>query len=362
MNYNSVQEILDAGITNMEVIRNNSRNDDGNDTLIGVDWFTFNNIVAKNITVSGNSWLGFGATSEQLRVNRRDAASYFIYREEGTLFEYYKFLKIRWSGYSYYGQTGDSYKQEYDVILWDTGAISLHMTKIPTTNNDGVYSLSDSTSYSYTVSVDSPDVTFIYSDGTFSVVNSIIELLPPFDVRWLVRANELLYTTKNNILEQVSGTMLNAECFQTNGSESPPTWELIESLVDPDILCWYDSDEFKPTTKATMTATPFSQSIISNKVDLTHESITGIENATADCDGELIFAVSFDDKQTWKAWNGEVWSNLSGEFSGMSKETFESITFDQWGLLYAGATSMYLRVTLVDASQIIRKITIDFAN
>ena len=362
MNYNSVQEIFDAGITNMEVIRNNSKNDDGTDTLTGVDWFSFNNVVASNIFVSGNSWFGFGASSEQLRVNRRDTASYYVYREEGTLFEYYKFLKIRWSGYSYYSQTGDSYKQEYDVILWDTGDISLHMITIPTTNNDGIYSLSDSTSYTYTVSVDNPDVTFMHNGEAFSIVNSMIELMPPFDVRWLVRTNEVLYTTKNNVLEELSGATLSAECFQTNGSESPPEWELIENLVDPDILCWYDSDEFKPTIKATMTAIPFSQSIISNKVDISHSSITGIENAVADCDGELIIAVSFDDKQTWKAWNGETWSLLSEEFSGMSKETLESITLDQWSSLYTGATTMHLRVSLLDTTQVIRTITIDFAN
>ena len=235
-------------------------------------------------------------------------------------------MKIRWSGYSYYSQTGDSYKQEYDVILWDTGAISLHMITIPTTNNDGIYSLSDSSSYTYTVSVDNPDVTFMHNGEAFSIVNSMIELMLPFDVRWLVRTNEVLYTTKNNVLEELSGAMLSAECFQTNGSESPPEWELIESLVDPDILCWYDSDEFKPTIKATMTAIPFSQSIISNKVDISHSSITGIENAVADCDGELIIAVSFDDKQTWKAWNGEQWATLSEDFTGMNKETLEAIT------------------------------------
>ena len=63
MNYNSIQEIFDAGITNMEVIRNNSKNDDGVDTLAGVDWFTFNGKVSSNIYVSGNMFLGFGTNS-----------------------------------------------------------------------------------------------------------------------------------------------------------------------------------------------------------------------------------------------------------------------------------------------------------
>ena len=100
MDYNSVQDIISAGISNMQCIRNNTKNDDGTDTLVGVDWFTFKDTVAQNIYVSGNSWLGLGSSSEHLKVNRRDGAVYSIYREEGTLFNYYKFLKIRWSGYS----------------------------------------------------------------------------------------------------------------------------------------------------------------------------------------------------------------------------------------------------------------------
>lgn len=43
MNYNSVEEILSSGISNMTVLRNNLKNDDGTDDIAGVDWFTFNN-------------------------------------------------------------------------------------------------------------------------------------------------------------------------------------------------------------------------------------------------------------------------------------------------------------------------------
>lgn len=102
MNYNSIEEILSAGTTNMTVIRNDSKQDDGTDSITGVPWFTYNGTVASTIYASGNSWLGFGSTSEHLKVNRRDGAMYYLYREEGTLYGYYNFLKIRWAGYSYY--------------------------------------------------------------------------------------------------------------------------------------------------------------------------------------------------------------------------------------------------------------------
>lgn len=96
MNYNSVESIFSAGTTNMTVLRDNVRQDDGTDSMTGVDWFTFNGTTASTIYASGNSWLGFGSSSEHLRVNRRDNALYSLYREEGTLYGHYKFLKIRW--------------------------------------------------------------------------------------------------------------------------------------------------------------------------------------------------------------------------------------------------------------------------
>ena len=132
MNYNSIEEILSAGTTNMTVIRNNTKQDNGTDSLTGIDWFTFKEVIASTIYVNGNSWIGFGSSSGHLKVNHRDGALYSLYREEGTLYNYYKFLKIRWKGYSSYYTTSSLYAIEYDVILWDTGDISLHMISIPT--------------------------------------------------------------------------------------------------------------------------------------------------------------------------------------------------------------------------------------
>ena len=52
MNYNSIEEILSAGTSNMTVIRNNTKQDDGTDTITGVSWFTFNGVTASNFKES----------------------------------------------------------------------------------------------------------------------------------------------------------------------------------------------------------------------------------------------------------------------------------------------------------------------
>lgn len=92
-NYNSVQEILDAGIANMTCIRNNSKQDDGVDQLTGADWLTYMGNAVATIYVSGNTFLGFGSNTEHLKVDRRDTAMRYLYREEGTLYNYYNFIK-----------------------------------------------------------------------------------------------------------------------------------------------------------------------------------------------------------------------------------------------------------------------------
>jgi hypothetical protein len=99
--YFSIQEVL-SGTDNMTITRNNSGNDDGTDTLTGVSWFTYNGVTAANIYVNGNSWMGIGTNAEQVKVHRRDAKVWTIRREEGTIYGYYHFLRIRWEGYTNY--------------------------------------------------------------------------------------------------------------------------------------------------------------------------------------------------------------------------------------------------------------------
>lgn len=360
MDYLSVQEVLDAGITNMTPIRNGTKNDDGYDALQGVDWFIFNGVLASTIYVSGNSYFGFGANAENLQINRRDNASYFVYREEGTVLGFYKFLKIRWSGYSAYNNTSNSYKMEYDVILWDTGDISVHMVTIPTSNTNGTSTFTFSE-----VSADNPDVTFLWNEDTnrFDILYEAISLSSPFDRKYLIRSQGLVYTLdEDSSLSILEGVSISKATFQAYGFEEQPTWEQLQELVDPEILYWFDSEEIEPQLSCSMVATPYPQSIITNQIDMSHETILGIESVDVSGTGTLSIAISIDDKQTWMAWTGDQWVTLSDDFSGMSQEVLEAITVDQWNSLISEVDGIYLRVTLTDITQKISSIYIDFIN
>lgn len=183
-----------------------------------------------------------------------------------------------------------------------------------------------------------------------------------YDERYLIRSNSILYTiTNNNSLSELAETELNANVFITYGVDTILDSSVLLSLDDPEVLCWKQEGDL-PSIQFIQTAIPKSQTIISNEIDLTHSSITGIESARVNCEGNIVFAVSFDDKQTWKVWNGTEWSIVLDEFSGMTKELFESITYDQWMPLHTGASSFYIRASLLDNTSKLTEIYIDFAN
>lgn len=176
-NFSSLSDLLNT-TDGMTVLRNNSAQDDGTDIIAGVDWFTFNGIVASSIYVNGNSWLGFGTASENLRVWRRDAKMYYLYRQEGTIGPS-KFLKLRWEGYSYYNSTATAYSLKYEVFLFDDGGIYLNFFQVPGGSYTGTNRLTcGSNTYSFSVSDYTPVSYSFYSqdESTFLVMQEVYDV------------------------------------------------------------------------------------------------------------------------------------------------------------------------------------------
>ncbi len=115
----------------MQVIRSD-KNDDGTDTVDGVDWFKFNGITADKLYISGNNWIGFGTSSEQLKICRRDGTVWNLYRLETALDSGLKLLKIRVEGYTYYSGSGEHESQiKYELFLFGNGDMYLNMIQSP---------------------------------------------------------------------------------------------------------------------------------------------------------------------------------------------------------------------------------------
>lgn len=151
-----------------------SKNDDGTDIIDGVDWFKFNGITADKLYISGNNWIGFGTSSQQLKICNRDGAVWNVYRLETILDNGVKVLKIRVEGYTYYGGSGTHESQiKYELFLFGNNDMYLNVIQSPasTSSYAGTSSLtsnSKTTDLSLNGATEEKpvQVTFLHQDET----------------------------------------------------------------------------------------------------------------------------------------------------------------------------------------------------
>ena len=189
-----------------------------------------------------------------------------------------------------------------------------------------------------------------------------VQLIPnkPKKPKYLIRNNDIVYTVQNDSLVEVVGD-LNAQLFIDNGVYEIPSGTLLMTLSNPEVLCWTDAEKL-PTLTATVKGIPEPQIVVSKEIDLMNSSIKGINGVTVDCKGDVLFAVSFDKKATWMMHNGTEWVAVSDKLAGMTKTEFEAITTDQWQPKYEASSEMYIRCTILDETQSITTLNIDFIN
>ena len=203
------------------------------------------------------------------------------------------------------------------------------------------------------------DIENIATKEIFLTATDAIEV--PFMTKYLVRDNETIYTITDNTLVEVVGE-LNADLFINNGIDTIPNGDLIKNLTRPEVLCWSNKTEVQ-TLKAIVKGVPKSpQSIIYEKIDLMGSGIKGINSAIVDCKGDVVFTISFDNKATWKFFDGTTWQVAETEINGMNKEQFEAITESQYQTEYEQASCLYIRAVLQNEAQSLTSVKIDFIN
>jgi hypothetical protein len=360
--YGCVSDIF-ANIENMIYIRNNSLNDDGTDIIEGVDWFTFNGNTATKLYVSGNSWVGFGSNAEQLKIIRRDTDLMTLRREEGTLWGIYKFLRVRWEGYSVHGNRIDATQLIWDMVIFDTGDICVSFVKVPTNSSYLASSELVTSDGSITFTpLTGETINFKLQNGVYIFQDHEAVFLDPYNRRYLFTdANEHLYTIADGELVMLEETEITAEVFETYGVQDIPDGNLLISLVDPTILYWHDSENCFPDFKVTYTGVPKPQVIYSENIDMSDASILGIEKVNVDADDNALFAVSFDDGENWWGCVDGSWYKLSEEKSGMSKLALEAISVDAWQMKAITGQLKY-RIIISGMDGYLTSITTDYLN
>lgn len=197
--------------------------------------------------------------------------------------------------------------------------------------------------------------------GAYNYAIDAIELYP-YDMRYLVRSGYNLYTVADGALMALTETEVTASLFQTYGADDLPDGALLATLTDPEVLYWQDSENELPTLSLTVKGTPpLPQMFTSDPMDLTHESIAGIDHATVDASEDVRFAISFDDGSTWKAFDGSAWFAVSDTAPGMLPSTMNAITAEQWEEVVQ-LTAYRLRFWLPNVTAFVKSVVMHYIN
>ena len=182
-----------------------------------------------------------------------------------------------------------------------------------------------------------------------------------YDRKYLIQSGTSLFTVTDGVLTAVTGSV-NAELFRTHGADEVPSSELLITLADPVVLYWVDTFEhpIKPLV-AIEHAVPFPQVVKSPDYSMRHPSIKGIEKAIVTASDDVGFAVSFDSGDTWLVWTGSAWGTLSEGDTGMSAETMNSISSEDWNSIATTGTFKF-RAVLPTINSTITSLVIDYLN
>lgn len=367
-NYDNINAIFEAGITNMETLINGIAYDDNDYIAPGAKWLKLNDQQINNISIHGNSYFNLESNALQLSVNQRDTKMWYLYREEGVLENRCRFLKFRWQGYSHYSTTSTNYSLTYDVVFWETGHISLYIVTIPQYNYDGTFSLTASSTLTYEKPTsENPYITFIPQDNNnmiFEVSYSQIEL-QPYEIRYLIRSEaQKLHTVIDDILIDLQDTELTSELFLNYGMTTIPNDTILFELRDknPELLYWHTSIYNLSRPSITVYGTPVAQEIITKIQDMSDPTIIGIDNISAVCSDDVTFAISFDNAITWWAHDGIVWIIANSAFTGMTQNTMANILPEQWMEIQQTSKHYQLKITLPTTESYLTSVVVNYIN
>lgn len=367
-NYNSVSDLLLTIANADHIVDHVAHDDDSIMVATNIDWFTFNNVIATNVYVSGNSWIGIGTNSESsgLKVNRRDAKLWDLWTETGIVGTgtsgtgasgtsiFYHYYRVRWGGYSRYNSTSDSAQLIWDCVLLDDSRIYLNIVQWPTDYADGTNALVTASTCSYAPSTTALQFTFSRSDtaGTIWTVQSGI-LEPDYTRTLYLYSDEqkfiYYYSATDRTMTKIPDlkrTTLTGQAFSDHGSALVAPWNLIKSsLTKPVILKWRETGAAVPIN-AKLSGVPIAQTI-SSVVDLNSSTIKGIKSFTAVYEGNITISYSLDNQ----VWTNEI---TMADFLALDVNTiYSSLTSEK---------KIYFRIKLNDSTAIFTNFVMEFQN
>lgn len=185
---------------------------------------------------------------------------------------------------------------------------------------------------------------------------------PTYDKKYLIRSFSTLYTVTDGTLAALAETELTASQFQTYGMDDLPDGSMLVGLTNPEVLYWHDSTDDLPVLTAAVTgAPPVPQVVVTDAQDMSDRTILGIESVSIEASADVLWALSFDDGTSWKAYDGTQWVTLEQENSGMTAETFQNIPLEAWAEIVT-SDSYRVRFVLMDTTSYVTSLVIHYLN
>jgi hypothetical protein len=363
MNYNTIAEMIDAGITNATTIFDGN-NDDTTYNIAIPSWVKFNGKTTSKLYYSGNSWIGF-ENSDQICYNRRDARMYKAYLEEGTILGIHQFIRYRFNGLTTYS---GSFEFEWEIFFFDTGDIMIHLITMHDTV-DGLFYVRGAKQYDYiSPTVENPYVTFYSQDeknSTFSVDYDIIEL---HKLQYLVEdTDNVIYTVENGNIVPIDVETLTASVFKEYGCSRAEVNTVLMQIPNVKVYAWceYGVEHLDKYRTVEVSAIPYNQVVYSDNLYRpqvgTYVTVLGIENVSVKYEGAPLIAMSFDAGETWNAYKNKQWVSLEQTFSGNTPDEIESISTPVWNMKFDISRQIKFRFTLTEGDSI-TNITVHYLN
>lgn len=341
------------------------------DTLLcaGAAWFKYNGVACNNIYISGNSWVGFGASTEHLKICRRDAKLYTLWRQEFT-YGGKSALKFRWDGYSRYNSTSSSYKLTWELFLFEDNTFFVYVIDNPNEGTNSFDTLGGSGEFTL-VAGQNNVTSYCDNPGEGKAFRLVKEkypdkpVMPDEVIKYLIGdVNGNLYTIVNAHLSLLEKKESLSENFLTYGMDTVPQGAALLEIDNPKILYWKNKLSWiVPRIQALVSAIPPDQVVLTREIDMNDPSILGINSMTADIEGYVSITLTFDHNATWWKFDGTEWTQTTQE-NGMDVSTINAITTEQWAnlLTLVDGGLMYRLSFVMNETSILKRFDVDYIN
>ena len=208
-----------------------------------------------------------------------DACNGF-YTQSGTSGDR-QFFKIRFDGTCYYSNTtSDSYKSVWELFFFDDGSIFINSIYCPTVSTTNYFYIN---SASQTFTVTQGGSQYIVAASEDEGVTWAFDYLDGAQrtTLFLVRKDGTLCTVTDGALTTIEAEALTAAVFLEYGFEALSDFS---PEGEYSVLCW--STGTAPTITAKLTGSPPPQEMTCT-VDMSHESIAGIQQLSAEYSGTV---------------------------------------------------------------------------